>query len=505
MVESIRSVGLLQPPLVRPVGKGYELVFGEKRWRACSKIGEKMLVYVEELSDADAHLRTITENAQRSDLTPLEMADQIQTLLKDGMTMEQVADRLGRDVKTVARRARLVNLTDNWRKAIVDEKTQFARWTGAMIELVARYDQSVQEAILKDFVDGWVPVDMHDLEEYLSRLSREMKTAPWNLKDASLFDKAGACSECQKRTSCQTNLFESVHSKGKEVDQCIDPECWSEKHRLYVERRERELRETYPTLILLNNSNVSSLNSEWDLYKSSIRSWEVSECKKTDDGATPALIVDGPGFGQLKWVRANGSASEKAIGGAAKTIEERRARLEIRRRCRVIDKLLSALIAEAKKPDLLLRVPPNKILVAVSLFGVINEVAFDVGDQSDPEGAGQTDCDFSADEWDRLDRFTGLNFDRSTEECAWELGRGLAAVLVKRFSNQKKHLASNLGESRQLKACCALFGIDYDQLAAEVACEIKEPRSWAKATPTAEGESASPEMVPAKRTKKAAK
>jgi ParB family chromosome partitioning protein len=114
LVHSVREVGLLQPVVVRPVGEDrYELVMGERRWRATQKAGlETIPAIVRETGD-DALLRdALLENLHRSQLNPLEEAAAYDQLLDDfGCTHEELAARIGRSRPQISNTLRLLRLS----------------------------------------------------------------------------------------------------------------------------------------------------------------------------------------------------------------------------------------------------------------------------------------------------------------------------------------------------------------------------------------------------------
>jgi ParB family chromosome partitioning protein len=114
LVHSIREVGLLQPVVVRPAGEGrYELVMGERRWRAVQAAGLSTLPAIVRQTRDDAMLRdALLENLHRAQLNPLEEAAAYQQLLDDfGCTHEELAGRLGRSRPQVTNTLRLLRLS----------------------------------------------------------------------------------------------------------------------------------------------------------------------------------------------------------------------------------------------------------------------------------------------------------------------------------------------------------------------------------------------------------
>ena len=112
--ESIKLHGILQPLLLRPMRDGYQIVAGERRWRAARMAGlESVPAMIKELDDAQTMEIALIENLQREDLNPLEEAEGYRTLMeKYGMTQEQAALRVGKSRSAVANAVRLLALPD---------------------------------------------------------------------------------------------------------------------------------------------------------------------------------------------------------------------------------------------------------------------------------------------------------------------------------------------------------------------------------------------------------
>jgi ParB family chromosome partitioning protein len=113
LVHSIREVGLLQPVVVRPVGPDrYELIMGERRWRAAQSAGLEVIPAIVRATDDDAMLRdALLENLHRSDLNALEEAAAYDQLLQDfGCTHDELANRIGRSRPQISNTLRLLKL-----------------------------------------------------------------------------------------------------------------------------------------------------------------------------------------------------------------------------------------------------------------------------------------------------------------------------------------------------------------------------------------------------------
>ena len=114
LAESIKSQGIMQPILVRPVGaSGYEIIAGERRFRAARLAGlDEVPVLVKDVPDEAAAVMALIENIQREDLNPLEEAQGLQRLVTEfSLTHEQAAQAVGRSRSAASNLLRLLNLT----------------------------------------------------------------------------------------------------------------------------------------------------------------------------------------------------------------------------------------------------------------------------------------------------------------------------------------------------------------------------------------------------------
>src|SRR5882762_7696012 len=112
LARSIQSSGIIQPLVVRPIGSRFQLIAGERRWRAAQRAGlNKVSVFVKEVPDELALEMTLVENIQREDLNAIEAARAFERLIDEfQLTQESVAERTGKDRATVANAIRLLKL-----------------------------------------------------------------------------------------------------------------------------------------------------------------------------------------------------------------------------------------------------------------------------------------------------------------------------------------------------------------------------------------------------------
>lgn len=111
LADSVRRHGVLQPVVLRATGEGYELVVGERRWRAAQRAGlERVPALVAEVAAPDLLEMALVENVQRFDLNPVELALAFRALQEAGATQDAIGERVGVDRSTVANHLRLLEL-----------------------------------------------------------------------------------------------------------------------------------------------------------------------------------------------------------------------------------------------------------------------------------------------------------------------------------------------------------------------------------------------------------
>src|SRR5712691_2639994 len=114
LAASIKASGVIQPVIVRRNGAGYQLIAGERRWRAARQAGlDRIPAIVRDATDAQSLELALVENLLREDLNPIEEAEAYQKLLSQfGWTQEELAQRIGRDRSSIANSLRLLRLPD---------------------------------------------------------------------------------------------------------------------------------------------------------------------------------------------------------------------------------------------------------------------------------------------------------------------------------------------------------------------------------------------------------
>lgn len=144
---SIKAIGVLQPILIRPVDGGYELIAGERRWRAAQRAGLSVIPAVVRITDDVASVeQALVENLHRQDLTPLEEAAAYQQLLEDfGMTHEQVATKVGKSRSAITNSLRLLTLPASIQQLLADGRLS----AGHAKAILGTPNRTLQEELAK--------------------------------------------------------------------------------------------------------------------------------------------------------------------------------------------------------------------------------------------------------------------------------------------------------------------------------------------------------------------
>lgn len=299
LAESIRAVGVQQPAVVRP-GKDqpYELVAGERRWRASRIAGMDTLpCIVRNLDDATTLRIQLIENLQREDVHPLDEADGYSLLIQDGRyDVENVAAETGKSASYIYQRLKLRELIPSARKMLIDETI-----TAGHAILIARLSPEQQERVIKEGLRGWgrdyIP-SVRKIDEWIhSEILMDLSKAPWKKDDATVVAEAGSCTACTKRTGYAPALFADVGKK----DHCLDRVCFAAKGGALVARRREELKgEEHLEVVdgYMPKTPAGALDR-----------WEWTECKKKEEGSIKILVVGGATPGRITYGKARSTYS----------------------------------------------------------------------------------------------------------------------------------------------------------------------------------------------------
>lgn len=174
LADSISKHGLIQPLVVTKVGSTYQLIAGERRWRASQLAGlEQVLVIIKEVSPQEMVELALVENIQRADLNPLEEAMAYAQLMSDySLTQEEVAERVGKSRSAVTNTIRLLNLSDDAKQALVSGKITSGH---ARALLALKYDGHQRQALTAIITRG---LNVRQTEALVKTLQSEDKALP---------------------------------------------------------------------------------------------------------------------------------------------------------------------------------------------------------------------------------------------------------------------------------------------------------------------------------------
>lgn len=357
LAESIKAVGVQEPAVVRKIaeedprakkGFSFELVAGARRLKASSLAGLVFLpCVVRDLDDAAALRIRLIENLHREDIHPLDEAagyEELQEL--GGYDVELIAQEVGRSPAYVYQRLRLLNLVPEAKKLLLEDKIS----TAHAVHL-ARLGKDQQIWVIKEFLvrASWRHCTAAELGEWIQRnVLMQLSLATWKLDDSTLLPEAGACNACAKRSGAAPALFADLNLK---KDHCLDRACFELKGEAMVARRQEELA----------GMEHLEVKAGWQgsaPSKGVVGPGEWVECKKKDEGAVRALVVEGDAPGRLTYGRLVKTPAGRSIPTAEEkaTRELERKKLKAREETSlrlfssVLDKIDELLVSEAALP-----------------------------------------------------------------------------------------------------------------------------------------------------------
>lgn len=151
LTESIKEYGVIEPIIVRKVADKYEIIAGERRYKASVLAGKETIpAIITDLNDKDSAEIALIENVQRQNLTPIEEAVSYKKILDMGyMNQSELAEKLGKKQSTVANKLRLLNLTDTVQEALLQEKIS-ERHARSLLRLPKSKQDEMLDRIIKE-------------------------------------------------------------------------------------------------------------------------------------------------------------------------------------------------------------------------------------------------------------------------------------------------------------------------------------------------------------------
>ncbi len=414
LVSSIKTHGLLQPILVRPINGGskYEIVAGERRYRAAKEAGlPEVHVIVRKLTDMQAREIQIVENLQRKDVHALEEALGYKSLLdlRDGgkalYTIESIAERVGKSVSYVYQRLKLADLSEPFQRQFIEHPMAF---TAGHAILVARLTAKDQDRLLKEF---WRPDHRGDfpsvraLQQVIyERLMLKLDAAPWKREDptfatvnakeinphakpakdplssskSSTYGELPACSVCPFNTCVSAQLFTDIHGpvdsekKMTRDCRCTNPPCYETKMTIHLSRQQAELSAKHPDLVPVSRSYALDPVQAKRL-PGVLPAASYEEVKPNAKNAKPALVVDGNDRGTVIYVAPPAKARSNTPERRERPVAERLKELNDR-------------IAAATRKNVLFEMSKPTAKAASALKGIDAHLALDLAAFAISEG-----------------------------------------------------------------------------------------------------------------------
>ena len=182
LAESIKQFGLLQPILVQDKSTYYEIIAGERRWRAAKKAGLKEIpVIIKNLTEQEIVEISLIENIQREDLNPIEEAQAYKRLLTEfNLKQDEVAERVSKSRTAVTNSMRLLKLCDDVQKMVIDNMIS----TGHARALISIEDEKQQYEIAKKIYEE--KLNVRDVEKLVKNLNKPVKIKKTIITDESL-------------------------------------------------------------------------------------------------------------------------------------------------------------------------------------------------------------------------------------------------------------------------------------------------------------------------------
>jgi ParB/RepB/Spo0J family partition protein len=325
LANSIRELGVLQPLVARQTADVYELACGHRRWMAAQRAGlEAVPVQVRELSDVELRLVLLTENGQRADVHPLDESDALRALLDAGLTVGQLADRLGRPVPFLRRRLLLQALTPESRACYLAGRLELGH--AQLLATLGPADQA--EAVQV----SWLFESQGDAESstprakpirewvtWMRKVDRKLAKAPWDLADATLVKVAGACAVCPKRSGAQAELLPELAGD----DTCGDATCWDRKTDAIADRQLVALKRAHPRVLqILSPASQNKRSADVVRAYSAVQTFGTDgwyPAKAEAPGAVPAVVRVGDRAGTVQWLTRTKPPERKPSSGGAKS------------------------------------------------------------------------------------------------------------------------------------------------------------------------------------------
>jgi ParB family chromosome partitioning protein len=283
--DSIKIHGVIQPITVRTSDDKYEIIAGERRYRATKLAGLKEIPgIIKEFTDEQVGEIQIIENLQRADVHPIDEAAGYKRLMDNGnYSIKTLASQVGKSDEYIAQRLKLVDLTDGFKEDFREGKITLEH--AKLLSRLTPADQANADDYIKRNSFSGETVRPSSLKGWIKdHCMLRLDKVGFEKRDEKLIEDCGACTGCPKRTGNNKSLFSDIE-KG---DYCTDASCFNKKVEAHINNVLTELHKKEKSFVLLSDSYRSSKPNALDNddYKK-LKKGEA--CK----GAVTGVMVEG--------------------------------------------------------------------------------------------------------------------------------------------------------------------------------------------------------------------
>ncbi len=479
LVESIKGDGVIVPLHVRdsPAADGmYELLAGERRYKAAEKAGLKIVPVIKHgrLSDDEAFAITFAENFAREELTVTEQSKAVGMMLeKFGGDIDTVASKIGQSANWVAMRAKI---HDGVVKEVLDDiDSGFSEtWTAKHLARIARLPEASQVRLVELGIIQDEAPSVKELEGQIGRVFHIIKSAPW---DISAKLKKGSssmrCSTCSDATDYQPILFGDMTDT--DGPSCTNIQCWDERMTQHLKNKAAALKVEHGKVCFIATEYMryyerDEINSRYG--NQFLDQHEYESAKKKDDDSLCGLVVWGKSLGGTRWIRLKSSGRKSAAGKAGSTtvtpgkpLKEKRAELKSKR----WQQVLRDMVVAVDKSVFDQIVHPDQawfVIQAAAYFGT-----------DSPKLSWKLEYKkFNADAKNMMSTASEAEMDE-TLDSLWLIVRPVLSDLIK-YNGPITQVPDV--KIKEAKMMAVHLGIDIDAMFEKAVTDIPEPKSWAK-------------------------
>jgi ParB/RepB/Spo0J family partition protein len=332
LLPLIEQHGQQQPCVVRdhPSDQDkFQVIIGHRRSLVGRLLDRPVPSLVVPMTDDQALAVMLADNPSHVAPDPLRESEAVATFLsRPNMTLQAVADLLGKTPRWVAQRANLQHLAPGVRKKLQGKThgdadlDRLKLWPVSWLERLAALRPEAQEQIVTQrFIET-----EHDLADAIAEHTRQLGNAPWDLEDAVLVPAAGSCAECPKQSGHCPGLFDDgTQALPLKKSLCMDSVCWKGKLEAHGGAFVKKLREKHPGLVAVHGEYSGDREELPHPGITKPQGWRVIKAKNTEKGALPALVVSGKGRGEVVFVKLKKTEQPAKAKAAMQEVLNRRA------------------------------------------------------------------------------------------------------------------------------------------------------------------------------------